>query len=112
MSGKLIEEEPTFISKSKKQELSIGVPVDNGLPPASLDANLEINKDKLAENELEEEDEDHMTGGQGVSGKIEKEMKGILDELNPKKLAEKAQQRYKTHLPAETASQLTKAMHF
>jgi hypothetical protein len=111
MSGKMIEEEPTFISKSKKLELAVGAPIDNGLPPVSVDANMELNKEKIDENEVDDE-EDYMPSGQGADSKINKEMKGIIDELNPKKLAEKAQQRYKTHLPAETASQLSKAMNF
>jgi hypothetical protein len=106
LNSKLIAEPEKFISKSKKEELQLGAPEDNGMPPISLDNAFELGKEKIGANELSDEEGDHHPTGH----KLDKQYKDLIDEYNPKKLAEKAQQRFKAHLPEETASQLIKGL--
>lgn len=104
LHSKLISEESTFIPRSKKSELLVGAPEDNGLPPLSLDFGLEADtetKGKL--DTIEDEDE---LRDQSSYTKIDK----LYEDLNPKKFTEKSQQRFKTYLPPETANQLIKGM--
>lgn len=107
MSSKLIEEPEKFLSKSTKAELQLGAPEDNGMPPISLDNAFDVAKEKIGTNELSDNEDDYQPG----ANKLDKQYKDLIDEYNPKKLAEKAQQRFKAHLPEETASQLIKGLH-
>ncbi len=66
-----------------------------------------MENEKIAGNELSDNEDDLNLG----ANKLDKQYKELIDEYNPKKLAEKAQQRFKAHLPEETASQLIKGLH-
>jgi hypothetical protein len=70
-----------------------------------------LGKDKVATNELSDNEEEFNASSATGANKLDKQYKDLIDEYNPKKLAEKAQQRFKAHLPEETASQLIKGLH-
>lgn len=102
LHSKLITEEATFIPKAKKSELLVGAPEDNGLPPLSLETELELEADTKAKGgDLWNDDDDLMRDKSNLNN-IDK----LYEELNPRKLVEKAHVRLKTYLPQEAADQL------
>jgi hypothetical protein len=100
LNSKLIVEEDKFINKNKKVELLLGAPEDNGLPPQSLDAAF-----SNLYNEEEQGGDDRRRGVESDS-----QVKNMMEEFNPKKFAEKAEQRFKAYLPDDEAKQLIKGL--
>lgn len=105
LSSKLIEEVEHFIPKQLKRD--IGLPEEAENQPSVIDSNIEGYKSRtVVKGEDEEDDLVELAG----SKKVDRQMKELYDDLNPKKYQERAEQRLKTYLPDDLAKQLIKGM--
>lgn len=101
-----------FISESMKHDMMIGSYEEDNQPPQAFDEAFDSTKDKTLEviPGIEAQDKEDLISGFGSKAKIDKEMKDLIDDLNPQKLAERAQHRINTYLPHETASKLATSL--
>lgn len=101
-----------FISESMKHDMMIGSYEEDNLPPQAVDEVFDSSKDKSLQviPGIEAQDKEDLISGFGSKAKIDKEMKDLLEDLNPEKLTERAEHRINTYLPHDTATVLSTSL--
>lgn len=105
LNSKLIEEEERYITKATKNEMMVGAPEDNGLPPLAIEPGTEAeSRRQTTRNQLTSDEVEGFDEEAEIPSKVEKQVKDIYEELNPRKFAEKAEKRIKDYLGGDEIS--------